>query len=132
MYFRILIKKCGKKCSCFSTRTQELRISMKLRMLKNSRLERITQNTKVRGNTSPNLPLAGECPLVLGRYDVLFSTASRPFRLSALQNACVYRHLGHILSFCFVVHAFLLFYKNLFISFYIFMLIVVKFVFTVV
>ena len=34
-------------------------MSMKLRMLKNSRLERITQNTKVRGNTSPNSPLRG-------------------------------------------------------------------------
>ena len=99
-------------------------MSMKLRMLKNSRLERITQNTKVRGNTSPNLPLAGECPLVLGRYDVLFSTASRPFRLSALQNACVYRHLGHILSFCFVVHAFLHFFKK--INSYIFIFICIK------
>ena len=98
-----------KKCSCFSTRTQELRMSMKLRMLKNSRLERITQNTKVRGNTSPNLPLAGECPLVLGRYDVLFSTASRPFRLSALQNACVYRHLGHILSYFYAYSCYICF-----------------------
>ena len=37
--------------------------------------------------------------LVLGRYAVLFSTAPPPFRLSALQNACVCPHSGrHALS----------------------------------
>ena len=34
-------------------------------------------------------PPCGGCAVALGRYAVLFSTASRPFRLSALQNACV-------------------------------------------
>ena len=47
------------------------------------------------GNSIPRV----SCAVVLGRYAVLFSTASPPFRLSALQNACVYPHSGrHALS----------------------------------
>ena len=57
-------------------------------------VEGITQNTKVLGNTRPAPPPLGECAVALGRYAVLFSTAPRPLRLSALQNACVCPCMG--------------------------------------
>lgn len=57
-------------------------------------MEGITQNTKVLGNTRPAPPPLGECAVALGRYAVLFSTAPRPLRLSALQNACVCPCMG--------------------------------------
>ena len=42
------------------------------------------------GNSIPRV----SCAVALGRYAVLFSTASRPFRLSAIQNACVCPCMG--------------------------------------
>lgn len=46
------------------------------------------------GNASSPLIIFEICAIVLGRYAVLFSTAPPPFRLSALQNACVCPHSG--------------------------------------
>ena len=46
------------------------------------------------GNASSPLIISEICAIVLGRYAVLCSTAPPPFRLSALQNACVCPHSG--------------------------------------
>ena len=69
-------------------------MDMKLGRLVNSGGEGDNTEHKSRGNTRPEHPPLGECAVALGRYAVLFSTASRPFRLSALQNACVCPCMG--------------------------------------
>ena len=67
----------------------------KSRMLDLSGFERSKYKIhKSAGNANRALLTFDLCAVALGRYAVLFSTAPRPFRLSALQNACVCPCIG--------------------------------------
>lgn len=85
--------------SKYRYRSEKMVVSVQIReVLEISRFKKVRYKIqKWGGNASSPLFTFDICAVALGRYAVLFSTASRPFRLSALQNACVCPCMG---SFC--------------------------------